>query len=122
MEMGFKSRGSSVGIATGYGLDDRCSEARFPTGAGNFPFIAVSRPALGPNQPPIQWIPGGAVFLGIKQPGREADHSPPSIADVNAWSYISTFPHVFMAWCLVKQRGSFTLPWNVFMTLFIYEK
>jgi hypothetical protein len=27
---------SSVGIALGYGLDDRGSRVRFPTGAGNF--------------------------------------------------------------------------------------
>jgi hypothetical protein len=32
----FKSRDSSVGIALGYGLDDRGSRVRFPTGAGNF--------------------------------------------------------------------------------------
>jgi hypothetical protein len=30
-------------------------------------------------------------FPGIKLPGREADHSPPSSAEVkNAWSYTST--------------------------------
>jgi hypothetical protein len=33
---GPKSRDSSVGIATGYGLDDRGSTVRFPAGAGNF--------------------------------------------------------------------------------------
>jgi hypothetical protein len=27
---------NSVGIALGYGLDDRCSRVRFPAGAGNF--------------------------------------------------------------------------------------
>jgi hypothetical protein len=32
----YKSRDSSVGIALGYGLDDRGSRVRFPTGAGNF--------------------------------------------------------------------------------------
>jgi hypothetical protein len=32
----FKSRDSSVGIALGYGLDDRSSKVRFPKGAGNF--------------------------------------------------------------------------------------
>jgi hypothetical protein len=37
--------------------------------------------ALGPTQPPIQWVPG-ALSLGIKRPGREADHSPPSSAKV----------------------------------------
>jgi hypothetical protein len=31
-----KSRDSSVGIALGYGLDDRGSRVRFPVGAGNF--------------------------------------------------------------------------------------
>jgi hypothetical protein len=31
-----QSRDSSVGIALGYGLDDRGSRVRFPTGAANF--------------------------------------------------------------------------------------
>jgi hypothetical protein len=32
-------------------------------------------------------------FPGVKRPGREADHSPPSRAKVkNAWSYTSTLP------------------------------
>jgi len=33
--------------------------------------------ALGPIQPPIQWVPG-VLSLGLKRPGSEADHSPPS--------------------------------------------
>jgi hypothetical protein len=37
--------------------------------------------ALGPAQPPIQWTPWD-LSLGIKRPGREADHSPPSSAEV----------------------------------------
>jgi hypothetical protein len=37
------------------------------------------------------------------QPGRKANHSPPSSAKVkNGWSYTSTPLYVFMAWCLVK--------------------
>jgi hypothetical protein len=45
-----------------------------------------------------------AVFLGVKQVGLEADHPPPSSAEVKkAWSYTSTF-HVFNAWCLVKAQ------------------
>jgi hypothetical protein len=77
-------------------------------GLGIFLFTTASRTALGPTQPPIQWIPG-ALSLGIKRPGREADHSPPSSAEVkNAWSYTSTPRNVFMAWCLVKHRGKFT--------------
>jgi hypothetical protein len=69
---------------------------------GIFLFTTVSRTALGPTQPSIQWVTG-ALSLGIKRPGREADHSPPSSAkDKNAWSYFSTPQCVFMAWCLVK--------------------
>jgi len=32
-------------------------------------------------QPPIQWAQG-ALSLGVKQPGHEADHSPPSSSEV----------------------------------------
>jgi hypothetical protein len=41
----------------------------------------MSRPALDPIQAPIQWVPG-ALSVGVKRPGREADHSPPSNAEV----------------------------------------
>jgi hypothetical protein len=39
---------------------------------------------LGPTQPPIQWVPG-ALSLGVKRPGREADHSLLSRAEVKEW-------------------------------------
>jgi hypothetical protein len=71
----------SVGIATDYGLDNRMIGVRIPAGAGNFLFTTASRPALGPTQPPFQWVPG-ALSLGVKRPGREADHSPPSNREV----------------------------------------
>jgi hypothetical protein len=35
-------------------------------------------------QPPIQWVPG-TLSLGVKRPGREADHSPTSSAEVKEW-------------------------------------
>jgi hypothetical protein len=41
----------------------------------------VSRPDLGPTQPPIQWVPGD-LSLGVMQLEGEADHSPPSSAEV----------------------------------------
>jgi hypothetical protein len=47
-----------------------------------FLFRSMSRPALGPTKPPIQWVVG-ALSLGVKLPGRETDHSPPSSAEVN---------------------------------------
>jgi hypothetical protein len=70
-------------------------------GQGIFLFATtVSRPILEPIQP-IKWELG-ALSPRVKRPAREADHSPPSSAEVkNAWSYTST-PYVFMAWFVVK--------------------
>jgi hypothetical protein len=44
-------RDSSVGIATRYGLDGPGIESQW---GRDFPH--PSRPALGPTQPPIQWV------------------------------------------------------------------
>jgi hypothetical protein len=46
-----------------------------------FLFTTTFRTFLGPTQPPIQGVPG-APSLGVTRPGREADHSPPSSAEV----------------------------------------
>jgi len=52
---------------------DRGFESR--QGLGIFLFTTVSRPDLGPTQPPIQWVPW-ALSLEVKRPGCEADYSP----------------------------------------------
>jgi hypothetical protein len=65
--------GSSVGITTGYGLDGLGIESRW---GRDFPH--QSRPALGPTQLPVKWVPG--LSWGKERPGRDADSSPPSSA------------------------------------------
>jgi hypothetical protein len=67
-----------------------------PGRAKNFLFSKSSRPAPGSTQP-IQWVPG------VKRPGREADHSPPTSAEVKKmWIYKPTPPYTFMAQCLIS--------------------
>jgi hypothetical protein len=86
-----------VGIATGYGLDDRGVRVRDPVGSRIFLFFTSSRPALGSTQPPIQWVPG-ALFPGIKWPGRESNRSPSASAEVKKmWIYTSSPPYAFMS-------------------------
>jgi hypothetical protein len=77
-----RSRVSSGSIVSDYGLDDRAIGVRFPAGQRIFPVASVSRPALGHTQPPVKWVPG-VLSTGVKaRPGRDADHSPPSSAEV----------------------------------------
>ena len=52
--VGDVGRDSSVGIATRYGLD---GPIRIESWWGRG-FPHPSRPALGPTQPPVQWVPG----------------------------------------------------------------
>jgi hypothetical protein len=59
-------------------------------------FSVASRLLLRSTQCPIQWVLE-AFTPQIKQPGCEADHSPPSTAKVkNTWIYTSTTLHIFM--------------------------
>jgi hypothetical protein len=60
-----------------------------------------------PTQLPIEQVQG-ALYLGVKELGHEANHSPLTSAEVqNVWSYTSTSTHFFMAWCLIRQRDYF---------------
>jgi hypothetical protein len=66
---------SIVGIVTCYGLDSPGIES---WSGRDFPHL--SRPALGPIQPPVKRVPG--LFPGVKWLGHGVDHSPPSSTDV----------------------------------------
>ena len=72
-------------------------------------FLHPSRPVLGPNQPPIQWVAG--LFWGVKRPGRGADHPPLSRAEVEGrvelyiWS-TSGPSWLVLRWTFTVQRSS----------------
>jgi hypothetical protein len=105
----YESRGSSVGIglATSWTIGVRGFASR--QWLGIFLFSTASRRALGPTQPPIQWVP--RLSPGVKRQGREADNSPPPSAKVkNAWRYASTPPIRLHSWYLLSTRT--TLPYN----------
>ena len=68
-----------------YGLDGPGSNP------GGDEIFCQSRPALGPTQPPVRWVPG--LSGGKVRPGRAADHSPPASAAVmEELSYTFTHP------------------------------
>jgi hypothetical protein len=79
----------SVGVTTGYGLD---SWSSIPDRDKSV-FSTASRPALGPTQPPIKCVPV-IVSPGIKQPGRDAEQSPPSSTEVENGGAIPSLPHM----------------------------
>jgi hypothetical protein len=86
---------SAIGIATSYRLDDQV--VRLQVLVGSRIFSMSSGLALGSTQPPIQLVPG-ALSLGVKQLGCEADHSTPASTKVKKmWIYTSTLPYTFMA-------------------------
>jgi hypothetical protein len=84
-----RSRDSVVGIATGYGLEDRGVEVRVPVVSINFssPF----RPDRLWGSPSLVSNGYRGFFPGVKRPGREADHSPPGSAEAKKmWIHTST--------------------------------
>jgi hypothetical protein len=70
-----QSRGSSVGIATGYKLNDRNSRVRFPAGSENFSLLHSAQTGSGAH-PASYSLSIGISFPGVKLPGRETNHSP----------------------------------------------
>jgi hypothetical protein len=96
---------------------------RVPAGAGNFSLYHSVQTGSGPPLASYQMGTGGS-FPGVNWPGREADLSPPSSAEVkNAWNYSSTPPirlHVMVLSCK-KSTGAtllyFTLLYFHFTSL-----
>jgi hypothetical protein len=82
-----------------------------PVGAGNYTSHHCVQTSSGAH--PASYPTGTrGSFPGGKAVGREADHSPPSSAEVkNAWTYSCTPQYAFMVWCSVKEESiGTTLP------------
>jgi hypothetical protein len=72
---------------------------------------------LGPTQFPTQWVPG-ALSLGVKRLGHEADHSPPSSAEVKEWVELYLHSPNMPSWrdAHLKHRDNFTLTFYLYDT------
>ena len=93
----FKSRNSSVVIATRYMLDGPGIESR-----QRRDFTHRSRPALGPTQPPMQCLPG-------KAPGRGVNHSLSSSTKLKKKDELCLYPLSGSSWPVLGR----TLPFYV---------
>jgi hypothetical protein len=75
----------------------RHSRTGFPAAAALFLFFRASRPFSEPAQPQAERVVG-ASSPAVKRLEREADHLPPSTAQIkNEWKCISTPQYGFMA-------------------------
>jgi hypothetical protein len=70
--------GSSGSIVSGYGLD----EVRSPAGAKDFSSNLCVQTCSGAHPASCTMGTGGPFPGGKARPGRDADHSPPSSAEV----------------------------------------
>jgi hypothetical protein len=98
LSMPRRSRVSSGSVVSDYGLDDRAIRVRSPAGAKGFPLSSVSRPALGPTQPPVQWVPG-VLSPGLKCGRNVMLTTHPHLVPRSRMSrsYTSSPPSAFMA-------------------------
>jgi len=65
-----------------YGMGDRAIELRSPAGAKDFSFILCVQTGSGAHPASSPMGTGGPFPGGKARPGRDADHSPPSSAEV----------------------------------------
>jgi hypothetical protein len=85
--------GVAQSVVSDYGLGYHAMEVRPPAEAKDFPLTSVSRPALGPTQPPVQQVLG-VVSPGVKRglgvtltihPHLEPRSSPPCASTSVLW-------------------------------------
>jgi hypothetical protein len=76
------SHGISGSIVSDYGLDDRANEVRSPTGDEDFSSSPCVQNSSGAHPASYPMGTRGPFPGGKVRPGRDADHSPPSNAEV----------------------------------------
>jgi hypothetical protein len=93
-----RNRDNVVGIATGYGLDDRGIRIRVQVG---------SRIFSSPRRPDRFWETP-SLFPGVKRPGREAEHQ--LVSKSRKYGSIHSLPHTssWRSTKFVKQREKLT--------------
>jgi hypothetical protein len=77
-----RSRVSSGSIVSDYGLDDRAIGVRSPAGAEDFSSSLSVQTGSGAHPASCTMGTGGPFPGGKARPGRDADQSPPSCAEV----------------------------------------
>jgi hypothetical protein len=77
-----RSRVSLGSIVSDYGLDDRAIRVRFQAGANDFSCSLCVQTGSGAHPASYPMVTGGPFPGGKARPGRDADHSPPSSAEV----------------------------------------
>jgi hypothetical protein len=77
-----KEPGSSVSTVSDYGLDDRELGVRSPAGAKHFSSNLCVQTGSGAHPASCTMGTGGPLPGGKARPGRDADYSPPSSAEV----------------------------------------
>jgi hypothetical protein len=65
-----------------YGLDDRAIGVRYPTGTKDFSSSLCVQTGSEAHPASCTMGTGGPFTRGKERPGRDADHSPPSSAEV----------------------------------------
>jgi hypothetical protein len=77
-----RSRGSSVSIVSDYGLDDRAIGVRSEAGGKGFSSSVCVQTGSGAHPASCTMGTGGPFPGGKARLGLDADHSPPSSAEV----------------------------------------
>jgi hypothetical protein len=77
-----KEPGSSGSIVSVYGLDDRAIGVRSQAGAEDFSSILCVQTGSGAHPASCTMGTGGPFPGGKARQGRDADHSPPSSAEI----------------------------------------